>query len=86
VDGKLYGTSAYGSVVGYRTVFRIDASGRIRILHSFRQLHTYDGIFPYVPLLYLNNYLYGTTYLGGRERLQDCYHSDCRGTVFGMKL
>jgi uncharacterized repeat protein (TIGR03803 family) len=63
--GNLYGTTQYGGTNGgFGTVFKLDAAGKLTLLHSFAG--TPDGEDPYAGLLRdkLGN-LYGTTQYGG---------------------
>ncbi len=63
--GNLYGTTQYGgSSGGYGTVFKLDANGKLTLLHSFAG--TPDGEDPYAGLLRdKTGNLYGTTQYGG---------------------
>jgi uncharacterized repeat protein (TIGR03803 family) len=65
VNGTLYGTTYYGGLRGKGTVFAIVASGKEKVLHSFRGEHEGDGANPIAGLINMNNTLYGTTYDGG---------------------
>jgi uncharacterized repeat protein (TIGR03803 family) len=61
-DGFLYGTTVYGGTRGYGTVFRIDLSGNLTILHSFQGD---DGMAPYAGLIQgTDGNFYGTTERG----------------------
>lgn len=71
-SGNLYGTTAYGGVNGYGTVFMINASGVEKILQSFTG--GADGGVPNAGLsIDSNGNLFGTTFAGGSSGL---------GTVF----
>jgi uncharacterized repeat protein (TIGR03803 family) len=64
-SGNLYGTTQYGGTNGgYGTVFKLDAKGKVTLLHSFSG--TPDGEDPYAGLLRdkAGNF-YGTTMFGG---------------------
>jgi uncharacterized repeat protein (TIGR03803 family) len=63
--GNLYGTTQYGGTGGgYGTVFKLDAKGKLTLLHSFAG--TPDGEGPYAGLLRDKaGNLYGTTQYGG---------------------
>lgn len=62
-DGSFYGTSFLGGVVGGGTVFKIDQSGRITVLHAFSGT---DGQVPLgVMIQGSDGFFYGTTALGG---------------------
>jgi uncharacterized repeat protein (TIGR03803 family) len=69
--GNLYGTTVFGGSSTYGTVFKLDTSGTLTLLHNFSGS---DGQNPYAGLVrdsYGN--LYGTTVFGG---------SSNQGTVF----
>jgi uncharacterized repeat protein (TIGR03803 family) len=62
-NGNFYGTTEYGGVNGYGTVFKITPSGTLTTLHSFDGT---DGSAPYAGLIQATDgNLYGTTYYGG---------------------
>ena len=86
-DGNFYGTTANGSAsntgpVG--TVFKMDASGNITILHHFL-LTGGDGNHPYGALIRATdgNY-YGTTYQGGVHALGIIYKISAGGTLTNL--
>jgi uncharacterized repeat protein (TIGR03803 family) len=64
--GNLYGTTQYGGTQGgFGTVFKLDAKGKLTLLHSFAG--TPDGEDPYSGLLRDKaGSLYGTTQYGGK--------------------
>ena len=67
--GNLYGTTlqggAYGGTYGYGTVFKVDATGKETVLHSFTETGG-DGANPYAGLVRdAHGNLYGTTTWGG---------------------
>ncbi|MGA8325171.1 MAG: choice-of-anchor tandem repeat GloVer-containing protein [Candidatus Cybelea sp.] len=66
VDGILYGTTAYGGDVTYRsglgTVFRISTTGKEQVLHNFG---VSDGEHTAAASIHENKMLYGTTNEGG---------------------
>jgi uncharacterized repeat protein (TIGR03803 family) len=74
--GNLYGTTAWGGAFGKGTVFKLDATGKETVLHSFTGP---DGQYPVAGLIRdAAGNLYGTTKNGGSS-------NDCRGgcgTVF----
>jgi len=85
-NGVLYGTTPTGGAEGEGTVFRLSATGRERVLHSFGS-YQYDGIDPLSGLTEVNGTLYGTTY-GGGVNLPSCPRSDgyCTyGTIFALQ-
>jgi uncharacterized repeat protein (TIGR03803 family) len=60
--GNLYGTAEYGGSYGDGTVFKLDTSGTITVLHSFFE----EGQYPFGALvLDAAGNLYGTTQYGG---------------------
>ena len=62
-NGNFYGTTEYGPVNGYGTVFKITPSGTLTTLHSFDSA---DGAYPYAGLvLGTDGSFYGTTNEGG---------------------
>ncbi len=65
--GVFYGTTEYGGAAGYAhgdgTVFRVTASGKEVVLHSFTG--SPDGAEPVADLVTVNGTLYGTTSEGG---------------------
>jgi uncharacterized repeat protein (TIGR03803 family) len=86
VKGALYGTTQEGGasskctasgITGCGVVFRVTASGKERMLYSFKDGS--DGAIPITTLLYLNGVLYGTTHNGGSG---SC--SNGCGTVFSL--
>ncbi len=75
--GNLYGTTFYGGTSGYGTVFKVDTTGKLTILHSFND--SPDGAHPIAGLILDKaGNLYGTTSDGGDL---SCGFSGC-GTVF----
>ena len=48
-QGNLYGTTTYGGTYGLGTVFELDASGSLTILHSFTG--RMDGAYPYAGVV-----------------------------------
>jgi uncharacterized repeat protein (TIGR03803 family) len=62
--GNLYGTTAQGGIVGLGTVFRVDKTHKLTVLHSFTGYP--DGQHPWSALLRdTEGNLYGTTLDGG---------------------
>lgn len=63
-DGRFYGTATYGGDLHFGTVFSMDFSGQVTVLHSFDA--AVDGRYPMTTLLAARDgYLYGTTRYGG---------------------
>lgn len=75
LDAKanLYGTARVGGAAGQGVVFKLDRSGKLKALHSFKGGAT-DGASPYAGLV-LDGFgnAYGTTFAGGNSG---------KGTVF----
>ena len=63
VDGKLYGTTAYGGTSSNGTVFTMSTTGEEHVLYSFQG--GTDGQFPMAGLITVSGTLYGTTEDGG---------------------
>jgi uncharacterized repeat protein (TIGR03803 family) len=58
--------SPYPDVAGCGTVFKMDSTGDVTVLHTFEEPQTGDGTAPYAGLLLgTDGNLYGTTYSGG---------------------
>lgn len=81
-SGNLYGTTDFGGsnacVGGCGTVFKLDTSGRLTVLHRFSGS---DGASPTTDLVIdSSGNLYGTTGAGGSS---DCAYYGC-GTVFKL--
>lgn len=66
-DGALYGTTVYGGILNFGTVYRLTLSGQRwskTILHSFSSAP--DGNSPFAGVVFGNDgALYGTTVIGG---------------------
>jgi uncharacterized repeat protein (TIGR03803 family) len=62
-QGNIFGTTYQGGSDNYGTVFKIDFSGDLTMLHSFSGKK--DGAYPYGVIKDGNGTLYGTTYQGG---------------------
>jgi uncharacterized repeat protein (TIGR03803 family) len=62
-DGNFYGTTAGGGTIGQGTVFRMSATGAVKIVYNFDGTH---GRVPYGPVVQgSDRFLYGTTPAGG---------------------
>lgn len=73
-DGNLYGTTAYGGSSNAGTVFKLDPSGTVSVLHQFDG--GVGGATPYAGLTQgRRGSFYGTTYAGGNYDV---------GTVFKL--
>jgi len=69
--GNLYGTTVFGGVYGYGTVFEISASGKETVLYNFTG--GADGAFPKDGLVMDGHgNLYGTTPMGGNFNESSC--------------
>jgi uncharacterized repeat protein (TIGR03803 family) len=65
-DGNLYGTTSKGGVNGFGSIFKMDHSGNVTILHAFGASGSYDGETPVAPLIQAaDGSFYGTTAAGG---------------------
>jgi uncharacterized repeat protein (TIGR03803 family) len=63
--GNLYGTTTFGGVDTFGTVYKVDAAGNETVLHAFTGGNT-DGEYPYGVLARdAAGNLYGTTQIGG---------------------
>lgn len=78
LKSEFYGTT-YGGGGGYDwgTVFKIDASGKERVLYRFKAGK--DGAHPYAGLTAVNGELYGTTYQGGASGSGTVFKIDTAG-------
>jgi uncharacterized repeat protein (TIGR03803 family) len=78
--GALYGTTFNGGAGGAGAVFKITATGAVRLLYSFTQLG--DGLYPKAELIRdAQGTFYGTTFYGGTGTA--CGSAGC-GTVFKL--
>jgi uncharacterized repeat protein (TIGR03803 family) len=76
--GNLYGTTLNGGAQGLGVVFRLAASGKEKVLHSFNG--GADGVNPLAgPILDTMGNLYGTTSVGGSQNLGIAYKLDSSG-------
>ena len=71
--GDLFGTTYNDGAFAAGTVFRVNSSGKEKVLHSFGS--GTDGFSPEAGLIKVKGTLYGTTYEGGTLK---------RGTVFTL--
>ena len=76
--GNLYGTTLQGGTSNFGTVFKVDATGKKTILHSFTEGG--DGGNPYAGLIMdsVGN-MYGTTSAGGMENAGTVFKVDPSG-------
>jgi len=79
--GNLYGTTQYGGTNGgYGTVFKLNAKGKLTLLHSFAGMP--DGQNPYGRLIRdpAGNF-YGTTFYGGTSGYGSVFKLDTAGKL-----
>ncbi len=62
-NGLLYGTASAAGWSNYGSVFALEPSGKVHVLHIFRGGS--DGAYPTAGLIVVNGVLYGTTAAGG---------------------
>ena len=74
--GNLYGTTSQGGAHSLGTVFQVEPSGTVHVLHDFTYLGG-DGVYPYAGLVRdKDGNLYGTTYQGGVNGLGAVFKLD----------
>ena len=78
-SGNLYGTTASGGSASSGVVFKINAKGKITVLHTF---NINDGSFPRSDLTLNNNALYGTTLSGGTTGAGTVFRISTSGSGF----
>jgi uncharacterized repeat protein (TIGR03803 family) len=80
IDGRLYGTTAYGgdvtSRIGLGTVFKTSTNGKEQVLHKFG---ISDGWHPEAALIDVNRMLYGTTNQGGTYGVGTVFNISAKG-------
>ncbi|HEY6251800.1 MAG TPA: choice-of-anchor tandem repeat GloVer-containing protein, partial [Candidatus Angelobacter sp.] len=79
--GNLYGTTGSGGVAGVGTVFKLDPSGNLTVLHSFTGgddggNEALEGIPAAGLIMDAANNLYGTAFRGGAARLGNVFKLD----------
>ncbi|HLY02041.1 MAG TPA: choice-of-anchor tandem repeat GloVer-containing protein [Candidatus Cybelea sp.] len=79
VKGALFGTTSEGGTKNYGTIFKIAASGKETLLHSFAG--SADGATPIAGLIDFGGTLFGTTEVGGTGSCSGFQGAGC-GTVF----
>jgi len=80
-NGHLYGTTANGGTSGVGTVYEMDTSGSLAVLHSFAN-YPVDGAIPIGGLMQSNDgELYGTTLGGGAYGFGTAFRVDGSGQV-----
>jgi uncharacterized repeat protein (TIGR03803 family) len=79
-EGNLYGTTAGGGSAKLGTVFKVDTSGNVTVLHSFTGA---DGEWPVRSDLIMDNHgvLYGTTSAGGSSNQGTVFKLDTAGNL-----
>jgi uncharacterized repeat protein (TIGR03803 family) len=81
-DGNLYGTTAYGGLYGFGTVFEVSKTGVETVLYSFSG-YPADGVYPQAGLVRdAAGNLFGTTQYGGPGSCQINGFTEGCGTVF----
>jgi len=81
-DGNFYGTTTYGGVGNYGTVFQISPDGILTILVSFNNI---DGAYPMVGLVQgTNGNFYGTTASGGTNNSGTVYEVTTNGVLTSL--
>ena len=78
-SGNLYGTTASGGSASSGVVFKINAKGKITVLHTF---NISDGSFPRSDLTLNNKTLYGTTLSGGTTGAGTVFRISTSGSGF----
>ncbi len=78
-SGNLYGTTASGGSASSGVVFKINAKGKITVLHTFV---VSDGSFPRSDLTLNNKTLYGTTLGGGASGAGTVFRISTSGSGF----
>jgi uncharacterized repeat protein (TIGR03803 family) len=82
--GNLYGTTSGFSTYNYGSVYKLSLSGSLKVLHTFANNGTGDGLYPHASLVRRSNgVLYGTTEGGGKTLDANQCYSGC-GTVFKL--
>lgn len=78
-DGNYYGTAQLGGANGYGTVFKVDSSGAVTLLHDFTGT---DGANPLGVLVEgSDGYSYGTTNWGGTYNEGTIFKMDSSGNL-----
>jgi uncharacterized repeat protein (TIGR03803 family) len=62
-QGNIFGVTAAGGAHNFGTIFKLDASGDEKVLHSFGEEG--DGVHPSGLIIDASGNLYGTTYQSG---------------------
>jgi uncharacterized repeat protein (TIGR03803 family) len=78
-SGNLYGTTTFGSKAGYGTIFKLDESGKFRVLYRFAGGPD-DGAYPNADLVRdKDRNIYGTTWQGGTANGGTIFKLDAAG-------
>jgi uncharacterized repeat protein (TIGR03803 family) len=81
-DGNLYGTTAYGGLYGFGTIFEVSKTGVETVVYSFSG-YPADGVYPQAGLVRdAAGNLFGTTQYGGPGSCQINGFTEGCGTVF----
>lgn len=81
IDGKFYGTTAFGGAYNHGIVYSITRTGSLAVLYNFcpQTPNCVDGAEPYPGVIQANNgVLYGTTSYGGQGV------NSSQGTIFQL--
>ena len=83
IDGNFYGTAVFGGVNNLGTIFRMDGSGVVTVLHSFTGSGASGtGSNPFAGLVQgSDGNFYGTTRFGGVNNLGTIFRMDGSGVV-----
>jgi uncharacterized repeat protein (TIGR03803 family) len=83
-DGNFYGTTASGGAFFQGTIFRMNSSGTITLLHSFNSFLG-EGAVPVAGLVEgSDGNFYGTTVLGGEHFRGTVFKIDATGTLITL--
>src|SRR6266478_1593959 len=78
-DGFFYGTAPSGGANRFGTVYRMDSSSAVTVLHSFSEA---DGTNPNASLIQASDgFFYGTAFLGGASGVGTIFRMNTTGTV-----
>lgn len=87
-DGRLYGTTTGGGMIGRGTIFQVATNGDVATVYSFgnSSAGTLDGKQPYAGLtLAADGTFYGTTQLGGAGNQGTVFAIDPRVQITGQQ-
>ncbi len=84
IDGNLYGTTGYGGLHGWGTVFRMSLDGTVTPVYSFDVLEPHSVMFPLIQAG--DGQLYGTSNYGGIDDAGTVFRMTLDGTLTIMKI